>query len=220
MEPRPCGERPNQQINIDLFVRLFPLIFSAGCTCGRQAPVAIIAWGRALKWIGALGVDRGIQPERLGLRRRPSVAPENANPLALSDDNHLAPHNMALSYRQLGFQIADPHRHRPTGSRLPDNFPADVPMALLSSVATGACAGAIETRRRRTIPAIISSEAARGLACRRGQRRWPRPTPIDFAFCRTAPSVRFIAFATCGTGVFAFECALSSRKSSLDQGLR
>jgi hypothetical protein len=29
--------------------------------------------------------------------------------------------------------------------------------------------------------------------------------PIVVAFCRTAPSVRFIAFATLATGVFAFE---------------
>ena len=44
--------------------------------------------------------------------------------------------------------------------------------------------------------------------------------PIVFAFCRTAASVRFIAFATCATGVLAFEWALSSRKSSLVHGLR
>ena len=44
--------------------------------------------------------------------------------------------------------------------------------------------------------------------------------PIVFAFCRSAPSVRFIAFATCATGVLAFEWALSSRKSSLVHGLR
>jgi hypothetical protein len=44
--------------------------------------------------------------------------------------------------------------------------------------------------------------------------------PIVFAFCRTAPSVRFIALATFATGVLAFECALSSRMFSLDHGLR
>src|SRR5271157_2648294 len=44
--------------------------------------------------------------------------------------------------------------------------------------------------------------------------------PIDVAFCRTAPSERFIALATSSTGVLAFECALSSRKSSLVHGLR
>ena len=44
--------------------------------------------------------------------------------------------------------------------------------------------------------------------------------PIVFAFCRSAPSVRFIAFATCATGVLAFEWALSSRKSSLVHSLR
>jgi hypothetical protein len=41
-----------------------------------------------------------------------------------------------------------------------------------------------------------------------------------FAFWRTAASVRFIALATSTTGVLAFECALSSRKFSLVQGLR
>src|SRR6516225_10175310 len=44
--------------------------------------------------------------------------------------------------------------------------------------------------------------------------------PIVFAFWRTAPSVRFIALATFATGVLAFECALSSRKSSLVHGSR
>jgi hypothetical protein len=34
--------------------------------------------------------------------------------------------------------------------------------------------------------------------------------PLVLALCRTADSVRFIAFATCTIGVFAFECALSS----------
>ena len=52
------------------------------------------------------------------------------------------------------------------------------------------------------------------------QRRWPRPKPIVFAFCRTAPSVRFMAFATSATGVLAFEWAFSCRRSSLVQGLR
>ena len=51
-------------------------------------------------------------------------------------------------------------------------------------------------------------------------RRWPSPIPIASAFCRTAVSVRFRAFATWATGVFALECALSSRTSSLVQGLR
>src|SRR5271155_3395913 len=54
----------------------------------------------------------------------------------------------------------------------------------------------------------------------RPQRRWPRPMSIVFAFCRTAPSVRFIAFATSTTGVLAFEWALSCRMSSLVHGLR
>src|ERR1700690_2828378 len=44
--------------------------------------------------------------------------------------------------------------------------------------------------------------------------------PIVFAFCRTAPSVRFIAFATSTTGVLVFEWALSCRRSSLVHGLR
>jgi hypothetical protein len=39
-------------------------------------------------------------------------------------------------------------------------------------------------------------------------------------FYRTAPSVCFNAFATLTTGVFAFECALSSRRSSLVHRLR
>jgi hypothetical protein len=35
------------------------------------------------------------------------------------------------------------------------------------------------------------------------QRRWPMPMPIVLAFCRTAPSVRFIVFAIFETGVLA-----------------
>jgi hypothetical protein len=41
-----------------------------------------------------------------------------------------------------------------------------------------------------------------------------------FAFCRTAPSVRFKAFATSAAGVFDFECALSARTSSFVQEAR
>jgi hypothetical protein len=44
--------------------------------------------------------------------------------------------------------------------------------------------------------------------------------PIVFAFCRTAASVRFVAFATSATGVLVFEWALSCRRSSLVHGLR
>jgi hypothetical protein len=44
--------------------------------------------------------------------------------------------------------------------------------------------------------------------------------PIVFAFCRTAASVRFIAFATSTAGVLAFEWVLSCRMSSLVHGLR
>jgi hypothetical protein len=40
-----------------------------------------------------------------------------------------------------------------------------------------------------------------------------------FAFCRTAPSVLFIALAIFATGVRALECALRSRRSSFDHGL-
>ena len=40
--------------------------------------------------------------------------------------------------------------------------------------------------------------------------------PIVFAFCGTAASVRFIAFATSTTGVLVFEWALSCRRSSHD----
>src|ERR1700722_7026591 len=43
--------------------------------------------------------------------------------------------------------------------------------------------------------------------------------PIVFAFCRTAASVRFIAFATSTAGVLVFEWALSCRRSSLVHGL-
>ena len=42
--------------------------------------------------------------------------------------------------------------------------------------------------------------------------------PIVFAFCRTAASVRFIAFATSTTGVLALEWALSCRMSSFVRG--
>ena len=41
-----------------------------------------------------------------------------------------------------------------------------------------------------------------------------------FAFCRTAPSVRFKAFATSAAGVFDFECASERAMSSFVQGAR
>ena len=54
----------------------------------------------------------------------------------------------------------------------------------------------------------------------RNQRLCPMPIPISSAFCLMAPSVLFSTFATLETVVLAFECALSSRTSSLVQGLR
>ena len=57
----------------------------------------------------------------------------------------------------------------------------------------------------------------------KAQRLWPRPMPRIPAFHRSALSVRFIFLAISGRGVRAFECALSSRTSSLVQecdGLR
>ena len=94
-------------------------------------------------------------------------------------------------------------------------------------VIQGPVHGAGRPRQWPRLPARMSHLArARSLRALQGphapsrQRRWPRPIPIVFAFCRTAPSVRFIAFATSETGVLAFECVLSARKSSLVQALR
>ena len=50
-------------------------------------------------------------------------------------------------------------------------------------------------------------------------RRWPRPTPRIPALRRRAPTVRFITFETLVTGVRAFECAFSVRRSSFVHGL-
>jgi len=38
--------------------------------------------------------------------------------------------------------------------------------------------------------------------------------PISHAFCRNAPSVRFVIFEIVATGVFARECAFNSRRFS------
>lgn len=46
-------------------------------------------------------------------------------------------------------------------------------------------------------------------------RRWPKPTPMYNAFCRSAPTVRFVSFDILSTGVLAFECAFSSFRSAL-----
>src|SRR5271157_3385085 len=54
----------------------------------------------------------------------------------------------------------------------------------------------------------------------KAQRLWPRPMPRMPAFRRSALSVRFIFLAISGRGVRAFECALSSRTSSLVHGVR
>ena len=72
---------------------------------------------------------------------------------------------------------------------------------------------------RLAVPIGVRTPNSAAAVWSRRQRRCPRPMPIVFAFCRTAASVRFIAFATCATGVLAFEWALSSRKSSLVHGL-
>ena len=71
---------------------------------------------------------------------------------------------------------------------------------------------------RLAVPIGVRTPNSAAAVWSRRQRRCPRPMPIVFAFCRTAASVRFIAFATCATGVLAFEWALSSRKSSLVHG--
>src|SRR5580704_17541223 len=54
---------------------------------------------------------------------------------------------------------------------------------------------------------------------RESQRLWPRPMPRIPAFRRSALSVRFIFLAISGRGVRAFECAVSSRTSSLVHGV-
>ena len=51
-------------------------------------------------------------------------------------------------------------------------------------------------------------------------RRWPSGNPRLSAFCRSAPAVRFMAFAIRFTGDFLRECAFNSRTSALDQARR
>jgi|SRR6266511_2291331 len=48
-------------------------------------------------------------------------------------------------------------------------------------------------------------------------RRWPSGKPRLSAFCRSAPTVRFMAFAIFFTGDLLRECAFSSRTSAFDQ---
>jgi hypothetical protein len=49
------------------------------------------------------------------------------------------------------------------------------------------------------------------------QRRCPKGKPRLNAFCRSAPTVRFIAFAIFFSGDLVRECAFSSRRSAVDQ---
>jgi hypothetical protein len=51
-------------------------------------------------------------------------------------------------------------------------------------------------------------------------RLWPIPIPSWKACCLTAPTVRFIAFATLATAVLLLECCFSSRRSTLLQARR
>jgi hypothetical protein len=51
--------------------------------------------------------------------------------------------------------------------------------------------------------------------CRTWVYRWcPSPIPRCSAFWRSAPIVRFVSLDILATGVFAFECALSSLMSA------
>src|SRR3984957_3971865 len=70
------------------------------------------------------------------------------------------------------------------------------------------------------LPVAPAHGSAALLQQRESQRLWPRPMPRIPAFRRSAPSVRFIFLAISGRGVRAFECALSSRTSSLAHGVR
>src|ERR1700722_12728366 len=70
------------------------------------------------------------------------------------------------------------------------------------------------------LPVAPAHGSAALLQQRESQRLWPRPMPRIPAFRRSALSVRFIFLAISGRGVRAFECALSSRTSSLVQGVR
>src|SRR5262244_3905572 len=66
----------------------------------------------------------------------------------------------------------------------------------------------------------MSSLAAYGRPEAPAHRRWPSGNPRLSAFCRSAPTVRFMAFAIFFTGDLLRECALSSRTSAFDQAQR
>ena len=68
--------------------------------------------------------------------------------------------------------------------------------------------------------ALVGRTWRRAIRESKAQRLWPRPMPRIPAFRRSALSVRFIILAISGRGVRAFECALSSRTSSLVHGVR
>ena len=68
--------------------------------------------------------------------------------------------------------------------------------------------------------ALVGCTWRRAIRESKAQRLWPRPMPRIPAFRRSALSVRFIFLAISGRGVRAFECALSSRTSSLVHGVR
>src|SRR6202046_4905967 len=68
--------------------------------------------------------------------------------------------------------------------------------------------------------ALVGCIWRRAIGESKAQRLWPRPMPRMPAFRRSALSVRFIFLAISGRGVRAFECALSSRTSSLVHGVR
>ena len=85
----------------------------------------------------------------------------------------------------------------------------------------------VHVEDRQTFPSRTSGSSATLAAgaiatiCEsKAQRLWPRPMPRIPAFRRSALSVRFIFLAISGRGVRAFECALSSRTSSLVHGVR
>src|SRR5213082_123682 len=70
----------------------------------------------------------------------------------------------------------------------------------------------------------LSGSPSSARLCRRyfrsTHRRWPSGNPRLSAFCRSAPSLRFIVLAIFLTGDLLRECALSSRKSAFDQDRR
>ena len=78
----------------------------------------------------------------------------------------------------------------------------------------------LETHYRCRDRALVGCTWRRAIRESKAQRLWPRPIPKLPAFRRSALSVRFIFLAISGRGVGAFECALSSRTSSLVHGVR